>query len=61
MSCLMECTKHFDLKRSKIFKFRKSKKKGVELNLSDWGTGIPDNDKRAHAREREQSAYHLVV
>ena len=27
--------------------------KGVELNLPDWGTGIPDNDKRAHALRRE--------
>lgn len=25
--------------------------KGAVLNLSDWGTGIPDNDKRAHARD----------
>jgi len=28
---------------------------GAELNLPDWGTGIPDNDKRAHARGREQT------
>lgn len=24
-------------------------KKGAELNLPTWGTGIPWNDKRAHA------------
>lgn len=36
-------------------------KKGAELNLSDRGTGIPCNDKRAHAPGREQSAYCLVA
>lgn len=26
-----------------------TKKKGVELNLLNWGTGIPCTNKRAHA------------
>lgn len=39
---------------------KQPKKEGVELYLPTWGTGIPDNDKRAHARVVSKFTYHLV-
>ena len=38
-----------------------AKKMGAKLNLSSRGTGIPCNDKRAHARVVSILAYHLVA